>query len=58
MADSPAETDNVMRILLPKEPKEIELSTNQFTSTWDAETHTLLLQFENNPDGVHVNIKW
>ena len=47
-----------MRILLPKEPKDIELSTNQFTSTWDAETHTLLLQFENNPDGVHVNIKW
>ena len=58
MAESPAETDNVMRILLPKEPKDIELSTNQFTSTWDAETHTLLLQFENNPDGVHVNIKW
>ena len=58
LADSPAETDNVMRILLPKKPKEIELSTNQFTSQWDAETHTLLLQFENNPDGVQVNIKW
>ena len=58
IADSPADTDNVMRILLPKKPKEIELSTNQFTSQWDAETHTLLLQFENNPDGVQVNIKW
>ena len=58
IAKSPAETDNVMRILLPREPKGIMVSSNQFTSEWDSDTHTLLLQFENNPDGVHVKIEW
>ena len=58
IAKSPAETDNVMRILLPKKPKDIKVSTTSFTSEWDADTHTLLLQFENNPEGVQVNIEW
>ena len=58
IAKSPAETDNVMRILLPKKPKGIQISANQVTSEWDADTHTLLLQFENNPEGVQVNINW
>ena len=58
IAKSPAETDNVMRILLPKKPKEITVSASPFTSEWDADTHTLLLQFENNPEGVQVNIEW
>ena len=58
IAKSPAETDNVMRILLPKNPKGITVSSNQFTSEWDERTHTLLLQFENNPEGVHVKIEW
>jgi len=57
-AKSPAETTNVMRILLPKQPKDIKVSTQPFTSEWDKDTHTLFLQFENNPDGVQVNIKW
>ena len=58
IAKSPAETDNVMRIILPKNPKGITVSSNQFTSEWDERTHTLLLQFENNPEGVHVKIEW
>ena len=58
IAKSPAETDNVMRILLPKSPKGITVSSNQFTSEWDERTHTLLLQFENNPEGVHIKIEW
>ena len=58
IAKSPAETDNVMRILLPKNPNGITVSSNQFTSEWDEKTHTLLLQFENNPEGVHVKIEW
>ena len=58
IAKSPAETDNAMRILLPKNPKGITVSSNQFTSEWDERTHTLLLQFENNPEGVHVKIEW
>ncbi len=56
-AKSPANTDNVMRILLPKQPKEVKVSTEN-RSTWDAETRTLLLQFENNPEGVQVEITW
>ena len=58
IAKSPAETNNVMRILLPKQPKNVKVSAQTFTSEWDKATHTLLLQFENNPDGVQVNIEW
>ena len=58
VAKSPAETNNVMRILLPKEPKDIQISCKEFTQAWDKDTHTLLLMFENNPDGVQVAIKW
>ena len=58
IAKSPAETDNVMRILLPKKPKEINVSCSPFTSEWDEDTHTLLLQFENHPAGVQVKIEW
>ena len=58
IAKSPAETNNVMRILLPKQPKKVKVSAQTFTSEWDKATHTLLLQFENNPEGVQVNIEW
>ena len=58
IAKSPAETDNVMRILLPKKPKEITVSCSPFTSEWDEDTHTLLLQFENHPEGVQVKVEW
>ena len=58
IAKSPAETNNVMRILLPKQPKDVKVSAQTFTSEWDKATHTLLLQFENNPEGVQVNIEW
>ena len=58
IAKSPAETDNVMRILLPKKPKEINVSCSPSTSEWDEDTHTLLLQFENHPEGVQVKIEW
>ena len=47
-----------MRILLPKQPKDVKVSAQTFTSEWDKATHTLLLQFENNPEGVQVNIEW
>ena len=58
IAKSPSETNNVMRILLPKQPKNVKVSAPTFTSEWDKATHTLLLQFENNPEGVQVNIEW
>ncbi len=57
VAKSPAQTKNVMRILLPQEPKNVNASvTNRFI--WDAASRTLLLEFENDPDGVSVNIEW
>ena len=52
---SPAETTNVMRILLPKKPKRVQVSTAS-DSRWDKRSRTLWLSFENNPDGVKVEI--
>ena len=57
VARSPLNTDNVMRILLPREPKTIRTSAS-CTHQWDAHSRTLLLRFENDPAGVHVQINW
>ena len=57
VAKSPAETNNVMRVLLPRKPKQVNVSVSN-QSQWDEETHTLLLLFENHPKGVHVEIRW
>lgn len=57
VAESPAETNNVMRVLLPRKPKQVNVSVSN-QSQWDEETHTLLLLFENHPKGVHVEIRW
>jgi len=65
-AKSPARTTNVMRILLPREPKHINVdasdpiasTTTLYETEWDGSSKTLLLRFENNPDGVKVNISW
>ena len=54
-AKSPAETTNVMRILLPRRPKHINVAANH-ESSWDRHSRTLFLTFENQPDGVRVEI--
>ena len=56
-AKSPAETDNAMRILLPRAPKQVCVSVPSQWE-WDAPTHTMLLRFENQPDGVRVEISF
>ena len=57
VSKSPANTGNVMRILLPKEPNVVNVGvTSQWS--WDASSHTLLLEFENNPNGVMVHLGW
>ena len=59
-AKSPAQTSNVMRILLPAKPKSVRLDGTK-TDSWKwnrADHNTLLLKFENNPDGVKVDIEW
>ena len=63
-AISPLNTTNSMRILLPSQPIESKItdhSGKQLQNTsleWDEESRTCWLQFENNPEGVNVSLKW
>ena len=57
VSKSPASTNNVMRILLPQAPKQVQVSVAS-QSSWDDLSHTLLLEFENDPDGVSVRLRW
>lgn len=60
IAKSPLNTTNVSRIYLPSVPKEVMINGEHFDwkSNWDKKSSTLLVRFENNPDGVEVNVKW
>ncbi|MGF0097767.1 hypothetical protein ACQRD6_05375 [Prevotella sp. SGI.027] len=58
VAKSPKNTTNMMRVLLPKQPKLVEISGEKACHTWDVSSKTLLVQFENDPDGVQVSLKW
>jgi hypothetical protein len=64
VAKSPVNTVNSMRVLLPAQPKHIKVTDNtgkiitDVKSSWDVSTHTLYLGFDNNPDGIKVNLKW
>lgn len=63
IAKSPMNTTNVMRLLLPEAPVEIIVvdtsgSVIASKTSWDAASKTCYLSFENNPEGVHVTIKW
>ena len=61
---SPSDTQNAMRVLLPAKPKSTEVTgpegqkMDKVKMSWDEQTHTCLLQFENNADGMHVAISW
>lgn len=62
-AKSPANTNNVTRIYLPQEPKEVKVinAAGEMVAAenlWDELSHTCLLKFENDPGGIHVSIKW
>ncbi|MDQ0637688.1 hypothetical protein QF042_001253 [Pedobacter sp. W3I1] len=61
IAKSPANTNNIMRILLPAKPVAITAKTNGKNlvlskNEWDNQSKTLLLGFENYSEGVTVNI--
>lgn len=63
VAKSPLNTTNVMRILLPEEANQIEVSDAdgkplQAATSWHASSKTCFLSFENNPDGVYVRLSW
>ncbi len=61
---SPANTTNVMRVLLPAEPKKITVTDVQgkpitdVKTSWDAGSKTSFLSFSNNPDGIKVMFEW
>ena len=64
VAKSPLHTENVSRVLLPKKPSEVvvkdsagKVITNA-EHAWDEISGTCLLKFENDPDGILVEIKW
>lgn len=64
VAKSPLNTTNVMRILLPKKPEQCNAydhkgnKLNEAAWKWDEESKTGLLRFENNPEGVKVELTW
>lgn len=63
IAKSPLHTTNVMRILLPKKPRtsDVRLSSGaeiDYEVSWDKESRTAFLSFENSPDGIIVKIGW
>ena len=56
---SPAETVNVTRILLPREPQVVEVDGSPAADwSWDPASRTCFMRFPNNPDGVRVEIRW
>jgi hypothetical protein len=63
-AKSPANTSNVMRVLLPSQPKRISVTDPlgkalpDVKTLWDSIGKTILLGFENNPNGVRVVLQW
>jgi hypothetical protein len=63
VAKGPLNTTNVMRVLLPEKVSGIEITDPagklvQSDTSWDASSKTCFLRFENNPDGVHVKLRW
>ena len=53
------ETYNVTSILLRRQPKSVLVDGEPASDfSWDPATRTLFLRFPNNPDGVHVEIRW
>ncbi len=64
VAKSPVNTTNSMRILLPQNPKQILVKTikgvelTEVDSSWDENSKTLYLGFENSPDGIEINLNW
>lgn len=61
---SPIETTGVVRILLPNKYYKCELkdNTNNIVDAsvckWDELSKTLLIKFENNPDGIFINVSF
>lgn len=64
VSKSPLNTTNSIRILLPEAPKEVTLTDPKgkpipiLKDSWDADSHTCFLSFENSPDDTRVELIW
>lgn len=60
---SPIETTNVMRVFLPGQVVNCKVTDRMGKSvrhefSWDDESATVFLKFENDPDGISVQLDW
>lgn len=62
IAKSPVHTTNVMRIFLPGEAIACKVTNSagnvDYDFFWDNESRTAFLRFENDPDGITVQLEW
>ncbi|MCH7408518.1 hypothetical protein MM239_03860 [Belliella sp. DSM 111904] len=63
VAKSPLNTNNVMRVLIPKSPEDVKITNHQgmnvnANTSWDDKSKTYFIGFENDPEGVNVSITW
>jgi hypothetical protein len=60
LAKGPLETINASRILLPSKPVSVTVNGTESLEEgcWDENSHTYLLGFDNDPDGVAVRFEW
>ena len=60
VAKSPLSTVNVSRVLLPSSPVSVKVNGSDVldNNCWDEESHTYLIRFDNDPDGVKVEFAW
>jgi hypothetical protein len=64
VAKSPVKTLNSMRVLLPSQPKETNVTDSKgqtiadLKTSWDTSSNTLYMGFANSPDGIKVDLKW
>jgi hypothetical protein len=60
----PLNTTNVLRVLLPAEPRRITIADPagrplpNVKTSWDAGSKTSFLSFANDPEGVRVKFGW
>jgi hypothetical protein len=64
VAKSPLNTKNAMRVFLPAQPVITNVTNSKgekidaVETAWDAASKTCYIGFDNNPDGIKVEINW
>lgn len=60
VAKSPIDTKNVSRVMLPKKPKSVKINGQEkfAVESWDKQSMTYLVAFDNDPKGVQVQFAW